>query len=923
MGQKILSLFAALLITAVMGSIPVHAKPEHKERLQRKKLHKGDFVRMRLEQGSGRALRASFRMQGEATSLELEPNTVRAPGFEVFVFDASGKRRLLELPPETTYKGRIPGRPDVRVAASVCRGKMTALMRDELDRFWVIEPEEGSEDYAVYQAEDAMGDIQQGCQVRSPSFADFDEGSAPTRAEAQFLFDNAVNAAPGTSIADIAFDADYEYYTRNNSSVADTIADIENVMNAVNLIYERDVQIAHQVVSINVRTTPGAPYTSTSPGTLLDQFQAEWNANFRGTSRDIAHLMTGKSLDGNTIGIAYLGVICNGSFGYGLSESRFSGTFSRRVALTAHELGHNWGASHDATGSIMCASVGACGQGVDRFRDPAINSIVNHRNSRSCLETVPDLLPDLVLTKTVNADPAIFGDALVYTLVVTNEGTAVATGVVVEDMLPAGLNFVSAVPAAGVSLNSQTLNANVGTLGIGAGYSLQITVLPQEPGTYVNQASVSSIESDLNGNDNEAQLSSDVLPALDVSPTSLAFTLAQGGGVAGNCISLILSNRQSAVLSYAFTAQPAWLDLSLNAGSIGTDTMISIDACLNSQAEALSGGDYAADLVLSNLTLGRSITIPVTLAVAETAAMPFSEDFETGSLATYWETSGTGDSRIQVTTANGPDTGAYHLTMDDAVNGGGSSRNELTLTVNLAGYSQVELTYRAREYSDENHAPPTSFTGGANFDGVAISADGTTWYTVADHTSNGAQALQNSYQTRVIDLDAALALHGLDYNALFKIRFNQYDNFGITTDGMALDNISLTGVDATSLDSDDDGLPNVWEAQFFGSETNAVAFLDSDGDGLDNLSEFIADTNPTSEVSFLSLQIEPVGSGGFELRYLSSDQRVYSIACFTNLLSPTPLLVLTNRPGNGLEQILLQEESDEPRYYRLQVNLPD
>ena len=44
------------------------------------------------------------------------------------------------------------------------------------------------------------------------------------------------------------------------------------------------------------------------------------------------------NLDGGTIGVAYLADICTNN-AYGLSESRFSSVFSRRVALTTHELG--------------------------------------------------------------------------------------------------------------------------------------------------------------------------------------------------------------------------------------------------------------------------------------------------------------------------------------------------------------------------------------------------------------------------------------------------------------------------------------------------------------------------------------------------------------------------------------------------------
>lgn len=50
-----------------------------------------------------------------------------------------------------------------------------------------------------------------------------------------------------------------------------------------------------------------------------------------------------------------------------------------------------------------------------------------------------------------------------------------------------------------------------------------------------------------------------------------------------------------------------------------------------------------------------------------------------------------------------------------------------------------------------------------------------------------------------VNLDAAIARHGLRYTATFLIRFNQVDDFQIPFDGIALDDISVTGDPATRL----------------------------------------------------------------------------------------------------------------------------
>ena len=57
--------------------------------------------------------------------------------------------------------------------------------------------------------------------------------------------------------------------------------------------------------------------------------------------------------------------------------------------------------------------------------------------------------PDLSISKTSNVSTANVGDTVVYTLTLANNGPDNATGVIVTDILHAGLNFVTATPSVG------------------------------------------------------------------------------------------------------------------------------------------------------------------------------------------------------------------------------------------------------------------------------------------------------------------------------------------------------------------------------------------------------------------------------------------------------------------------------------------
>lgn len=197
----------------------------------------------------------------------------------------------------------------------------------------------------------------------------------------------------GLVVAEIAIDADVEYYNLNGQSESFTVSDIETIMSAVNAQYEAQVGITHQITTIIVRTAEPDPYTTTNPEDLLVEFRDYWNTNHADITRAVAHLFTGKDLVGSIIGIAYVSVVCNDTFAYGLSESKFSANFARRQTLTAHEPGHNWSSSHcDEVGSCtdccplghtMCSSVPAMPS--NTFSTCSVDVIDTFRDASTCL----------------------------------------------------------------------------------------------------------------------------------------------------------------------------------------------------------------------------------------------------------------------------------------------------------------------------------------------------------------------------------------------------------------------------------------------------------------------------------------------------------------------------------------------------------
>ena len=128
---------------------------------------------------------------------------------------------------------------------------------------------------------------------------------------------------------------------------------------------------------------------------------------------------------------------------------------------------------------------------------------------------------DLSIAKSDAPDPALVGGTLVYTLTESNLGPTAADAITVTDALPAGVVFVSATSTRGsCSQSSGVVTCTFASLPSGATASQTITVMPTQPGTITNSASVAaSAPSDPDTSNNAATTSTTVNPVADLALT--------------------------------------------------------------------------------------------------------------------------------------------------------------------------------------------------------------------------------------------------------------------------------------------------------------------------------------------------------------------------------------------------------------------
>lgn len=344
-----------------------------------------------LEERIRRTGRVELHLGGDVFDLVLEPIDLRAEGFREEWITDDGVVTDFESP-VGTFKGHLAGDPDSEVRLLVLPNLLQGYVRTE-ERWTFIDPlrqfHRGSprSRIVVYDESDVRpgqsvlcGTAKLGAFVERMDLVTMgiveglDEASTGDVREAQ-----------------IATEADYEYFLLYGSSAN---SQITGIINQVDGIYDDQLALKLRIVFQSVWSTTSDPYTYTNASNLLSQFRSYWNSNRSGVGRDIAHLFTGKDLDGSTVGIAWVGVVCNNSsYAYGLSQNT-----SLMVKLVAHEIGHNFNARHDnefnpptatcsGAGPIMCSSLQ--GAGPNSFSSRSITDVKNHVSSNSsCLTLI-------------------------------------------------------------------------------------------------------------------------------------------------------------------------------------------------------------------------------------------------------------------------------------------------------------------------------------------------------------------------------------------------------------------------------------------------------------------------------------------------------------------------------------------------------
>lgn len=357
------------------------SKPEIENHFARFYILQTDLLTMYQQTVNDGVLK--FEMNGQAYEFNLNEEKLLSENYVVTVASNKGMQILKDFSVKT-YSGLREGG----------NGHLTLTIDKD---FFLAMITIGDQEYFIEQMND-VGQAFMGNQLILYNAKDYilsgnySCGVNDTHIKSQELDQALETRTNSCKVVDLAIASDALMYTKFMSDVNIVLNHNIGVMNNVAYNYRHEFtdnieyKIVTQYVSTQYANDPLSPNTaSTNSGTVLDNFTAWGQSNGFGTgiTYDIGQFWTNRDFDGSTVGLAWVGVVCTNNRYHILQDYTDDPGYLR--CMTAHEIGHNFNASHDASGDpyIMAPSVSYA----NIWSSTSKTSISNHISSRTCLAT--------------------------------------------------------------------------------------------------------------------------------------------------------------------------------------------------------------------------------------------------------------------------------------------------------------------------------------------------------------------------------------------------------------------------------------------------------------------------------------------------------------------------------------------------------
>ncbi|XP_047440954.1 disintegrin and metalloproteinase domain-containing protein 19 [Mugil cephalus] len=341
--------------------------------------------------------------EGQELRLHLEKNEqLLAPGYQEIWYTPDGARKTSSPgnAGHCFYHGEVLGVEGSSVAVSTCSG-LRGLISLNTSVSYLIEPLPVTTDaqrHAVFRAESLRlpgGSClhHHGNEDQEGGLNEFIHGMmSPQSVRVKR------EMSPNMKYVELLLVADKAEYERHDSSLEKTTKKLKEAANLVDKYYKA-LKIRVTLIGLEVWTDGDKISVSDNPHSTLAAFLSWRRKQLRTLPNDNAQFITGMPFQGTTIGLAPLKAMCSDYQSGGVNTDHSE--IAVGVAATmAHEMGHNFGMSHDIAGCCQakaedggCIMAAATGHPFPRvFNDCNLKELKRYLNSGGgkCLFNLPN-----------------------------------------------------------------------------------------------------------------------------------------------------------------------------------------------------------------------------------------------------------------------------------------------------------------------------------------------------------------------------------------------------------------------------------------------------------------------------------------------------------------------------------------------------
>lgn len=520
--------------------------------------------------------RLTFDAFGRRFDLELEPN--------VRLLAEISPLQMQQLDHVQLLRGRIRGNPESWVRLTLIDGQYVGAIWDGAE-LYAIDAQtnlRSSLDHPVgtlggtliYRLSDSYGGVNGGaCGVDPQGQSGIGASMRGYGSLVQELRQSA--ALTGTSELVVAMIVDHEFMDRYGHRPTEEML---ARMNIVDGIYDEQVGVNIVAAEFTTFSAETDPFTTTNAHALLEQLGTYRNATPEVRGRGLAHLITGKDLDGNTLGVAYIGALCTVA-GVGLSQDL--GTAAETALVIAHELGHNFGANHDGEVGSACSSTPQTFlmapniNGSSTFSACSRNSMQEHIAGAACV--TPARVRDVAVSAPASEVTGIPSSVFDYTADVSSIGEETAYNVLVSASFDWAVQIHTvSLPGAACQVSGRVVNCQLQQLAPGEVRRLTVQASIQAIGTYSSTVTATS-SVDRDPTNNSVSVPIEIRPVFDASISFTPETISVLSGEAFEVTASItaqsvgvLDDAQARVIPYGFDVLAAESALGACSESFGS-----------------------------------------------------------------------------------------------------------------------------------------------------------------------------------------------------------------------------------------------------------------------------------------------------------------------------------------------------------------